>query len=63
VWVDVTETLNQKISALKQHASQMGDWDPTEMIEEWSAEAGQEKGLAHAESYRVFTLDQAPADE
>lgn len=63
VWVDVTETLDKKITALKQHASQMGDWDPTEMIKEWSAEAGKEKGLAHAESYRVFTLDQAPAVE
>jgi hypothetical protein len=33
------------------------------MIEEWSAEAGREKGLAHAESYRVFTLEQSPAVE
>ncbi len=61
VWVDVTETIAQKITALKQHASQMGDWDPTEMIEEWGAEAGKEKGLAYAESYRVITLEQSPA--
>ena len=57
VWVDVTETIEQKIVALKQHASQMGDWDPTEMIKEWSAETGKEKGLAFAESYRVITLE------
>jgi LmbE family N-acetylglucosaminyl deacetylase len=63
LWVDVAETLDQKIAALKQHVSQMGDWDPSEMIEEWSAEAGQGKGLAHAETYRVFTLEQAPAAE
>jgi LmbE family N-acetylglucosaminyl deacetylase len=56
-WVDVTETIEQKIAALKLHASQMGDWDPSEMLKGWSAEAGKEKGLAHAESYRVFTLD------
>jgi LmbE family N-acetylglucosaminyl deacetylase len=56
VWVDVTETIEQKIAALKQHASQMGGWDPTEMIKEWGAETGKEKGLAYAESYLVITL-------
>jgi LmbE family N-acetylglucosaminyl deacetylase len=63
VWVDVTQTLDQKIAALRQHASQLGDWDPTEMVEEWSAEVGKEKGLAHAESYRVITLREPPAAE
>ena len=61
VWVDVTETIELKIVALRQHASQMGDWDPTEMIKEWSAETGQEKGLAYAESYLVITLEQSDA--
>jgi LmbE family N-acetylglucosaminyl deacetylase len=60
-WVDVTETVDQKITALKQHVSQLGDWDPTEMVKEWSAEVGKEKGLAHAESYRVITFAQSPA--
>ena len=61
VWVDVTETIEQKIAALKHHTSQMGDWDPTEMIREWGAEVGKEKGLTYAESYRVFTLDRPRA--
>lgn len=61
VWVDVTETLEQKIAALKQHASQMGDWDPTPMIREWLIEAGKAKGLAYAESYRVITLERPVA--
>jgi LmbE family N-acetylglucosaminyl deacetylase len=61
VWIDVTETLDQKIAALKQHTSQLGDWDPTEMIQEWSAEVGQEQGLAHAESYRVITFAPPPS--
>jgi len=60
-WVDITEFIEQKIAALKQHASQMGDWDPTEMIKEWSAETGKEKELAHAESYRVITLERPDA--
>ncbi len=42
VWVDITETIEQKISALRQHASQLGDWDPTDRIKEWSAEAGKD---------------------
>jgi LmbE family N-acetylglucosaminyl deacetylase len=62
-WVDVTETVDQKITALKQHVSQLGDWDPTEMVKEWSAEVGKEKGLAHAESYRVITLRRPPGDD
>jgi LmbE family N-acetylglucosaminyl deacetylase len=57
VWVDVTETIEQKIAALKQHASQMGDWDPTEMIKKWNAEVGKEKGLTYAENYLVITLE------
>ena len=61
VWVDVTETIEQKIAALKQHDSQMGDWDPTEMIKEWNAETGKEKGLAYAESYRGITLERPDA--
>jgi LmbE family N-acetylglucosaminyl deacetylase len=63
VWVDVTETIEQKIAALRQHASQMGDWDPTEMIKEWGAETGQERGLAYAENYLVITLERSGADD
>jgi LmbE family N-acetylglucosaminyl deacetylase len=59
-WVDVTDTIDQKIEALKQHVSQLGDWDPTEMIQEWGAEVGQEKGLAYAERYRVITFAPPP---
>jgi LmbE family N-acetylglucosaminyl deacetylase len=61
VWVDVTGTIEQKILALKQHTSQVGDWDPTEMIKEWAADTGKEKGLAYAESYRVITLEREGA--
>jgi LmbE family N-acetylglucosaminyl deacetylase len=54
--VDISETIDRKIAALRQHASQMGDWDPTERIKGWSAQVGQEWGMAHAEQYRVITL-------
>ena len=61
LWVDVTDTIEQKIAALKEHASQMGDWDPTEMVKEWGAETGQEKEFDYAESYRVITLERPGA--
>jgi len=54
--VDIRETLELKIAALKKHASQLGDWDPAEMIRKWSAETGKEKGLEAAEVFRVMTL-------
>jgi LmbE family N-acetylglucosaminyl deacetylase len=63
VWVDVTETIEQKIVALKQHASQMEDWDPTDRIKEWSAETGKEKGMQYAESFRVITLVEPKAGD
>lgn len=37
VWIDVADTLEAKIAALRAHASQMGDWDPGPMIREWAA--------------------------
>ncbi len=62
-WVDITETIEQKIAALKQHASQMGDWDPTERIKEWNAETGKAQGMAYAESFRVVTLVRPREDD
>jgi LmbE family N-acetylglucosaminyl deacetylase len=56
IWVDISETIDLKIAALRQHASQTGDWDPEALIKEWAAETGKERGLAYAESYRVITL-------
>jgi LmbE family N-acetylglucosaminyl deacetylase len=62
-WVDITTTLDTKIEALKKHASQLGDWDPRDRIETWSAETGKEKSMAHAEAFRVITLVQLDKDE
>jgi LmbE family N-acetylglucosaminyl deacetylase len=59
LWVDISRTVDRKIEALRMHTSQLGDWDPTKRIKEWSAEVGKERGLAHAESYRVITLVRA----
>jgi LmbE family N-acetylglucosaminyl deacetylase len=56
-WVDISETIDAKLAALKKHASQLGDWDPEKMIREWAAEEGKEKGMAYAEAYKVMVLE------
>ena len=63
VWIDLADTIEIKIAALREHASQMGDWDPTEMIKRWSAETGEEKGLVYAEKYRVIVLERPRPEE
>ncbi|HEV8516619.1 MAG TPA: PIG-L deacetylase family protein [Candidatus Limnocylindrales bacterium] len=56
--VDVSETIELKISALRAHASQMADPDGLETrIREWAAESGREIGAAAAESFRVIEVD------
>lgn len=55
-WVDITPTIDLKISALRRHVSQLADWDPEKMIREWAAEEGKEHGLEFAEAYKVMLL-------
>lgn len=55
-FVNIEDTIDQKIEALRAHHSQMKDWDPADMIREWGREAGKGKEMAYAESYRVVTL-------
>ena len=40
--IDIATTLDKKAAALKLHRSQMGDWDPTEMIIQWAREEAKE---------------------
>lgn len=51
--VDISTTFEQKIAALRAHTSQLSSHfnEVEERIREWSAEAGKEHGMAHAESF------------
>jgi len=55
-YVDIAETLDVKVAALRAHKSQMGEWDPVEMITQWAAEQGRRRKLKAAESYRRMIL-------
>jgi len=53
-WVDITETMDIKLEALRKHVSQLGEFDPEKMLREWAEEEGKEKGFKYAEAYRVM---------
>ncbi len=56
VFVNIEETIDIKIAALRAHKSQMKDWDPEKSIREWASERGRGKEMPYAESFRVVTL-------
>ena len=53
-WVDIYGTIDVKVSALKKHISQLGDWDPEKMIREWAEEEGKDHGMQYAEGFKVM---------
>jgi len=57
IYVNITETIDVKIAALRAHTSQMRDWDPEPMIREWAADAGKGKEMEYAEVFKVVTLE------
>jgi LmbE family N-acetylglucosaminyl deacetylase len=56
VYVNIEETIDTKIAALRAHKSQMREWDPGDSVRQWAAESGQGKEMPYAEGYRVVTL-------
>ncbi|MEN4041808.1 MAG: PIG-L deacetylase family protein [Anaerolineaceae bacterium] len=56
LFVNIAETIDIKIAALRCHASQMKDWDPEPMIRQWAQERAAGKEMPYAESFRVITL-------
>jgi LmbE family N-acetylglucosaminyl deacetylase len=63
-WIDITDTVDLKIEALKQHASQFPNgWDPSEMVRGWAAESGKKVGVAFAETFRRFILVRQEKEE
>jgi len=54
--VNIDETIDIKINALRAHKSQMRDWDPEPRIKEWASHSAKGKDMEYAEVFRVITL-------
>lgn len=62
-WVDVSDTLDRKLAALRAHPSQLRHPEQLEpRIRGWAAEEGQAAGVAAAEAFRVVVIEDDPAD-
>ena len=62
-YIDIGTSLETKIAALKEHKSQIGDWDPSDMMKQWSKDEGKDKGLEAAEAFRVMVLKEEEKKE
>lgn len=56
LFVNITDTIDTKIEALRAHKSQMNGWDPDEMVREWARDYAKGKEMAYAEAFRVIQL-------
>ncbi|MCL4395764.1 MAG: PIG-L family deacetylase, partial [Chloroflexi bacterium] len=56
VYIDISSTIETKVAALKEHHTQIWDWDPGEMMREWARDEGKQTGLEAAEAFRVMVL-------
>ena len=57
VWVDISDTLETKFAALREHASQIQKPDELEgMLSGWAGESGKEIGVAAAEGLRHIKI-------
>ena len=61
-FVDITETIETKIEALRCHKSQIHDWPVDEWIRQRAKERGAARGLEYAESFRTFRLRERHED-
>jgi len=52
--VDITSTIDAKITALRKHASQLGDWNPEKMIRDWARGEGKKKRVKYGEAFKVM---------
>ncbi len=56
-WIDITDTFDVKVAALKAHASQVGAGEWVEpLLREWAVRDGKKPGVALAEAYRRMIL-------
>lgn len=55
-WVDISETIDIKVKALQQHASQIPVDEVEKWMKDWAKEDAKDKDFEYAESYRVMKI-------
>ncbi len=55
-WVDISETIDIKVEALKKHASQVPVDEVEKWMKDWAKEEAKDKDFEYGESYRVMAL-------
>ena len=56
-WIDVSETIDVAIKALKEHVSQVGEGHEDDYwMRDWRRRAGQQRGMDYAETFKHFHL-------
>ena len=63
VYIDISDSIDLKIEALRQHKSQLGEWDPEDRIREWNSDIGKKVGFEYAEAFRRITLKPLEEEE
>ena len=56
-WIDISETIENKIEALRAHKSQVGEFeDLSAWVRERFGQLGKEKGFTYAEAFRKLVI-------
>lgn len=55
-FVDISDTIESKIEALRCHKSQIHDWPVDDWIRERAAKRGEARGIRYAEAFHTFRL-------
>lgn len=63
IFIDITDTIETKIAALKEHKSQVGHWDVSERMKEWAREEAKGHGVEYVESFRMMILVEDKIEE
>lgn len=62
-FVDITETLDRKVEAIRAHESQIADWPIERFVGDLGREMAKGRDMEFAEAFRVLTLMDQDADD
>ncbi|NWF64742.1 MAG: PIG-L family deacetylase, partial [Chloroflexi bacterium] len=62
-WVDISDTIDIKVKALQQHASQVPVDEVEKWMKDWAKEDAKDKEFEYAESYRVMKISEEKSEQ